>query len=126
MCPSQLLFNVSGSYLSVPLLTQPVEGAHAEHASFKRDARDFVLRTWLPRWQSLPRLSVVLTTVFVIDAGDGMKQGGGDQARGGEHEVGWGGVSRGREVVVVGGGGGGGVMKARTAAQMVTHREAVC
>lgn len=46
----QLLFNSSRTYVGAPLLTQAVEGAHAEHAKYKRVSRDFVLAAWFPPW----------------------------------------------------------------------------
>ena len=62
----QLIFNMSAAFLSAPLLTQPVEGAHAEHSSFKQDARDFVFRTWLPQWGRLHETRRVLASVYAI------------------------------------------------------------
>ena len=35
----QLLFNLSGSYITTPILTQPVSGSHVEHTKYKRGAR---------------------------------------------------------------------------------------
>ena len=50
----QLVFNLSGAWVLPPLLTQRVKGAHAEHARFKRLAREFVLRTWFRGWGGDP------------------------------------------------------------------------
>ena len=38
--PAQMrsVFNLSGAYLTTPLLTQPVTGAHAEHAKYEEQA----------------------------------------------------------------------------------------
>ena len=49
----QLVFNQSGAYLTTPMITQPITGSHAEHLAYKKVARDFFLRQWRPRWQSL-------------------------------------------------------------------------
>ena len=70
----QLIFNMSAAFLSAPLLTQPVEGAHAEHSTFKRDARDFVFRTWLPQWGRLHETRRVLASVYAI-GGSGTESG---------------------------------------------------
>ena len=55
----QLLFNISSAFISPPLLTQPVEGAHAEHATFKQLSRDFALEHWMLEWRGLGRPSQV-------------------------------------------------------------------
>lgn len=71
----QLIFNLSSSFMSAPLLTQPTVGTHAEHARFKQDARNFVFHTWLPEWGSLSQTKLVLASIFVIgdSRGDGQE-----------------------------------------------------
>ena len=64
----QLLFNTSGAYLTTPLLTQPITGAHAEHMSYKRGARDFVFDTWRRGWRSLKgrQLTSVPLSMYIL------------------------------------------------------------
>jgi hypothetical protein len=68
----QILFNVSGAYVTQPLLTQPADGAHFEHAKYKRTARAFVFNNWRRSWMLLR--GTALTTVplhFYSDGADG-------------------------------------------------------
>ena len=62
----QLLFNISATFMSAPLLTQPVEGVHVEHASFKKSSRDFVLDNWLSNWRGIGGTAEVMASVFVV------------------------------------------------------------
>ena len=47
----QLLFNLSGAYVTTPRVTQRVDGSHSEHAEYKRASREFVLHEWYPSWR---------------------------------------------------------------------------
>jgi hypothetical protein len=63
----QLIFNLSrGVYLTPPLLTQPVFGAHTEHTKYKRGARDFVFSTWRRSWQALADADLTRVPISVF------------------------------------------------------------
>ena len=55
----QLIFNSSRTYVGAPLLTQAVEGAHAEHAKYKRVSREFVLAAWFAPWAPVAATAAV-------------------------------------------------------------------
>lgn len=68
-CPWQLLFNLSGAYLTPPILTQPARGAHAEHLKYKQASREFAFE-WQAHWRPLREvnLTAVPLQLFTLAA----------------------------------------------------------
>jgi hypothetical protein len=65
----QILFNVSGAYVTQPLLTQPADGAHFEHAKYKRTARAFVFNNWRRSWMLLRGTALTTVPLHVYSVG---------------------------------------------------------